>query len=58
VAVAGTFPPGSHPPVTFPFAVVRANDTPPARAFLDFLSGPQAREAFTRACFGLNSAAP
>ncbi len=58
VAVAGTFPADSHPPVTYPFAVVRAHDTPSARAFLDFLSGPQAREAFTRAGFGLNSATP
>jgi len=58
VAVAGTFPAGSHPPVTYPFAVVRAHDTPTARAFLDFLSGPQARETFTRAGFGLNGAAP
>ena len=58
VAVAGTFPAGSHPPVTYPFAVVRAHDTPAARAFLDFLSGPQARETFTRAGFGLNGAAP
>lgn len=58
VAVAGTFPAGSHPPVTYPFAVVQAHDTPAARAFLGFLSGPQAREAFTRAGFGLNGAAP
>jgi len=58
VAVAGTFPADSHQPVTYPFAVVRAHDTPAARTFLDFLSGPQAREAFIRAGFGLNSAAP
>jgi len=53
VAIAGTFPPGSHPPVTYPFAVVRAYDTPAARAFLDFLAGPQARDIFIRAGFGL-----
>ena len=58
VAVAGAFPAGSHPPVTYPFAVVRAHDTPAARAFLDFLSGPQARDAFTRAGFGLTGTAP
>ncbi len=52
VAVAGTFPAGSYPPVTYPFAVVRAYDTPAARGFLDFLSGPQARDVFTRAGFG------
>ncbi len=58
VAVAGAFPAGSHPPVTYPFAVVRAHDTPGARAFLDFLSGPQARDVFTQAGFGLNGTAP
>ena len=58
VVVAGTFPAGSHPPVTYPFAVVRAHDTPAARAFLDFLSGPEAREAFVRAGFGLNGTTP
>ncbi len=58
VAVAGTFPASSHPLVTYPFAVVRAYDTPATRAFLDFLSGPQAREVFTRAGFGLNSHRP
>ncbi len=58
VAVAGAFPANSHPPVTYPFAIVRAHDTPAARAFLEFLSGPQAREAFTRAGFGLNRTAP
>lgn len=58
VAVAGTFPAGSHPPVTYPFAVVRGHDTPGARAFLQFLSGPPARDAFTHAGFGLNGAAP
>ncbi len=53
VAVAGKFPLGSYPPITYPFAVVRAYDTPAARAFLDVLSGPQARDIFTRAGFGL-----
>jgi molybdate transport system substrate-binding protein len=52
VTIAGTFPTGSHPPVTYPFAIVRAYDTPAARAFLDFLSAPQARETFSHAGFG------
>ena len=52
VSVAGTFPAGSYPPVTYPFAVVQANDTPAARQFLDFLAGPDARAAFSRAGFG------
>lgn len=54
VAVAGAFPAGSYPPVMYPFAVVRgAGDTPAARAFLGYLSGPQAREAFIRRGFGV-----
>ncbi len=28
IAAAGTFPAGSHPPATYPFAVVRSHDTP------------------------------
>ena len=34
VKVAGVFPPGSHPPITYPFAVVKSGDTPDARALL------------------------
>ena len=52
VAVAGTFPPSSHDPVTYPFAIVRAGDTPEARAFLAFVAGPQARDVFTKRGFG------
>jgi molybdate transport system substrate-binding protein len=44
--VAGTFPENSHDPVSYPFAVVKAGDTPEARALLTFLDGPQARAAF------------
>ncbi len=51
VTVAATFPPDSHDPVSYPFAVTRAGDTPDARAFLDFLSSPEARQAFTRRGF-------
>ncbi len=46
VVVAGTFPAASHDPITYPFAVVRAGDTPDARAFLDFLGGDAARAIF------------
>ena len=48
VTVAGTFPPDSHDPVSYPFAVTRAGDTAEARALLAFLSGPQARAVFAR----------
>jgi len=53
VAVAGTFPASSHEPVTYPLAIVRAGDTPEARALLAFLAGPQAREVFVKRGFGV-----
>ena len=46
VMVAGTFPENSHDPVSYPFAVVKAGDTPDARALMSFLEGPQARAVF------------
>jgi molybdate transport system substrate-binding protein len=46
VVVAGIFPADSHDPVSYPFAVTKSGDTPEARALLDFLAGPQAREVF------------
>ncbi len=51
VAVAGVFPDSSHDPVTYPFAVTKAGDTEQARAFLDFLSTPRAREIWIKRGF-------
>ena len=51
VVVAGTFPADSHQPISYPFAVTRAGDTPQARALMEFLAGPQAREVFIRRGF-------
>jgi molybdate transport system substrate-binding protein len=51
VAIAGTFPPDTHDPVTYPFAIVQGGDTSEARALLAFLSGPQAMAVFQRAGF-------
>ncbi len=43
VKVLGSFPPESHPPVTYPFAVTRgAAGNAQARALLAFLAGPMA----------------
>jgi molybdate transport system substrate-binding protein len=53
VMVAGTFPPASHDPVVYPFAVTKSGDTPQARAFLAFLKGPEAREVFGKRGFGV-----
>lgn len=51
VMVAGVFPASSHDPITYPFALTKAGDTPEARALLTFLQGPQARAAFVRRGF-------
>jgi molybdate transport system substrate-binding protein len=51
VAVAGTFPADSHPPIVYPFAVIASGDTAEARALLAFLAGPQARAAFVKRGF-------
>jgi molybdate transport system substrate-binding protein len=51
VMVAGTFPAGSHDPVSYPFAVVKSHDTAEARALLTFLAGPQARAVFVQRGF-------
>jgi molybdate transport system substrate-binding protein len=52
VMVAGVFPPSSHDPVVYPFAVIKSGDTPEARALLAFLAGPQARAVFAKRGFG------
>lgn len=55
VAVAGMFPAGSHPPVTYPFALTRrAAGNAAARAFLDFLAGPEAAPTWRRLGFTLS----
>lgn len=51
VMVAGTFPANSHDPVTYPFAVTKAGDTPEARAFMAFLAGPDGRAVFLKRGF-------
>ncbi len=54
VAVAGLFPPGSHPPITYPFALTRRAETSAAaRAFLDFLAGADAAPIWRRLGFSL-----
>ncbi|MBP0464054.1 molybdate ABC transporter substrate-binding protein [Roseomonas sp. PWR1] len=54
VAVLGTFPPESHPAVTYPFALTRrAAGDAQARALLAFLAGPEAQPEWQRFGFGL-----
>jgi molybdate transport system substrate-binding protein len=51
VMVAGTFPASSHDPISYPFALTKAGDTPEARALLAFLAGSQARAVFVQRGF-------
>ncbi|MBR0670306.1 molybdate ABC transporter substrate-binding protein [Neoroseomonas soli] len=54
VRVAGTFPAGSHPPITYPFALTRrAEGNAQARALLAFLAGPEAVPIWQRFGFAL-----
>lgn len=54
VRVVGTFPPESHPPVTYPFALLRrAAANPEAARLLAFLSGPEAQPVWERFGFTL-----
>lgn len=54
VAVAGKFPADSHTPITYPAAIIAGKGAAGAKAFVDFLSSPQAAETFQAAGFGLN----
>ncbi|MEI4473426.1 molybdate ABC transporter substrate-binding protein [Frigidibacter sp. MR17.24] len=45
VSVVGTFPADSHPPIIYPAALTR-DARPEAAAFLEALSGPEAKAAF------------
>ena len=51
VMIAGTFPPESHDPVSYPFAVTESGDTSEARALMTFLAGPRARAIFDKRGF-------
>lgn len=51
VRIVGEFPPESHPPISYPMAVVRGGRADAARAFAEFLRSPAAREIFTQLGF-------
>lgn len=51
VRVAGVLPEGSHPPVTYPMALVRDGEA--ARRFLAYLTGPDARPIYARFGFSM-----
>jgi len=45
--IVGTFPDNTHAPIVYPAALVK-DAKPGAKAFLDFLSGPEARAIFAK----------
>ena len=47
VKVVATFPPDSHPPIIYPFALTAGSGNPAAAAFMAFLSTPAAKTVFT-----------
>ena len=53
VLIVGTFPEGSHTPVTYPAAILSGKGAGPGKEFLDFLATDGAKNAFLEAGFGL-----
>jgi molybdate transport system substrate-binding protein len=54
IRIVGTFPPESHPPIAYPFALTRrAEGNAQARALLAFLTGPEAAPTWQRFGFVL-----
>jgi molybdate transport system substrate-binding protein len=51
VTVVGTFPSDTHPPIVYPAAAIASGNVEAAAEFLDYLRGPDAREAFERQGF-------
>jgi len=51
VMIAGVFPADSHPPIVYPFALVKGGDNAQAQALLAFLGGADARRIFAERGF-------
>lgn len=54
VKVVGTFPESLHDTITYPVALVAGNETPAAKAFLDFLKSGEAKGVFAKYGFKIN----
>lgn len=52
VVVAGVFPAASHPPITYPLAVLAGSTNPGAARFRAFLLSPRGKAIFARFGFG------
>lgn len=48
VKVVAIFPADSHPPVEYPFEIVKGQDNPATRGFFDFLVGPDAKAVYAK----------
>ena len=46
VRVVGTFPPESHPPITYPFAIIAGRDTPPVLSFFRYVTAGSAADVY------------
>jgi len=53
VKVIATFPEDSHPPITYPVALVAGKTTPAGKSFLQFLKTPDAKTIFEKYGFSL-----
>ena len=51
VAIVGTFPEDSHPPIIYPVAILAESQSPAAAAYLDFLKSDKAAPFFTEQGF-------
>jgi len=54
VNVAGTFPADSHPPVSYPFAILAKRDRPEVKRLFEFVYGPEAQTVYRKAGFTIN----
>ncbi len=54
VKVVATFPAALHDPVVYPVALVSGRNNPTAKAYLDFLKGPEAKAVFEKYGFKVN----
>lgn len=57
VRVVATFPENSHPPITYPVAIVAGHESPKVKKFYDFLMSDAARAIYERNGFGLAAGA-
>ena len=53
VAVVGTFPEDSHPPIIYPVAILSESESAAAAAYLDFLKSDKAAPFFTEQGFSI-----